>query len=1320
MRCIIIDNRYKILKKCGVGATGEVYKVLDLKSEHVIALKILSKKSTSSRVVQRFKREFRLLTDLHHPNLCSVYDFGTLRDGCSYFTMEYVDGPDIFEFTNKLPREKIYPLIVQLCRVLEYIHTKGLIHYDIKPGNVLIAKGKEIGSEETRIMVEKGPDSKKPYALSPVPIVKLMDFGLADEHQLQGGTLIRGTFPYIAPEVIKGLAIDHRADLYSLGVLMYEIFTQKRLRVSKKTSFATFLKQGADFVFQVPSKIAGGIPQWLEHILVKLRDREYSRANEVITVINACTKSKFTLETEKTIEGYLLSSRFVGRDQEMALLTSLHAKARHGHGNVVIIAGDTGIGKSRLLREFKLCAQLKRNHCFIGYARKGTVGPLEPFYDIFRELFNYMKEQTDFYRLRKVRLSLAVLLKIFPDLADSRVNKYLPRLVPIDPQQEKLRNFEALSELLRYCALYLGGLVILLEDLHWADDLSIQLLEYLGRNVVGKNIFICGVCRKEELAKNLMLKKMMTHLRREGYLTMIELKPLTFKSLYSFLDSTITKESNSSALVRYLMEKTGGNPFFVEEIMRTLLQKIGTRIGERVDVDDVRRISIPGTVEQIVVKRLKGLNRNSQRIVEFSAILHKGFRYDMMKHLTMMNDTDLLRALWDLKRRQILIEEDNRYQLYHAALSEAVHKRLSVRKQKVLNYRAGKTLEHLYKKNLDRVTEDIAYYFIEARTYKKGIHYGLLAAKKSSERYANEQAIRFYTGVLDILGNRNLKLQFTILQELTQIEITVGRYDDAIEHSRRALSLRAGSIDKKINVYLDMSNAFARQGDYSVALAIYREALKLLKKMKKGTVRLLLETYLKVRICRAYQIIGDHKRAVRCTFDNIRLPQKYVNDKHLLRLLGSIYHNIGTFESIRAEYSGDDYNKAFIYHKQAYKYYAKVGDQERIAGILNGLGIAYYVKFDFQRAINCYKRVITISDKIGDQYGVATGSCNLGNALNDRGYLQDAVVSFQKALAISQRIGNSLMLGAAFLGLGECLIQQGYYREVLSYAEQGLKIMRNMGWKEREIPSILLIGTVYKEMGDYTTALKQYRKALRIAKKLGHRIGIAALFAEIGSLYEEIGKLNVAKKYIENSLRIVINSSSKKVEIDCYRYLSHIHVLIGDYRKALQYYELGVRCAKKIGLRRALFQFFLLYSAICYYIAKHKEGVDVVNRVIKFAKEKEMKNIHAEALLYKVKNGLREGSLLKMEALNILDEAMNIASDIGRQEVIWRLYFEYGRLYQDDKQYSKALDYYKRCSKIFREVGCKIKSETNREYYLKHPDRRTVFTAIHEIEKLLD
>ncbi|KPJ71541.1 hypothetical protein AMJ52_08470, partial [candidate division TA06 bacterium DG_78] len=406
MSRMIIDNRYKVLRKIGSGATSNVYKARDLKNNTIIALKILSKTKTSSDVVQHFRREFRLLADLRHPNLCSVYDFGILKDGRSYFTMDYIEGDDIFTATRGLTYEKLYPLIVQLCRVLEYIHSKGLIHYDIKPSNVLIAKGKEQGAE-----------SKKPSAQRPMLHAKLLDFGLTGEQKTKDGTLMRGTFPYIAPEVIKGLTVDPRADLYSLGVLLYKICTRKSFKTGTETSFATFLQQQRECVAEPPSKFVSRMPKRLEQLIIRLLSAEpavrFSRANEVIEKINKFSRKQFDLETEKTIEGYLLSSQFVGREKEMGKLQSLYEQMQHGNGKVVLITGEAGIGKSRLLKEFKTITQMKRSHTFIGYVHKDKTGPLEPFHDIFCELIDYIKKRANLFQSRKHKLSLAVLFKMF-------------------------------------------------------------------------------------------------------------------------------------------------------------------------------------------------------------------------------------------------------------------------------------------------------------------------------------------------------------------------------------------------------------------------------------------------------------------------------------------------------------------------------------------------------------------------------------------------------------------------------------------------------------------------------------------------------------------------------------------------------------------------------------------------------------------------------------------------------------------------------------------------------------------------------------------
>jgi tetratricopeptide (TPR) repeat protein/tRNA A-37 threonylcarbamoyl transferase component Bud32 len=1309
----VVDRRYKIIKRLGSGATGTVYKARDLKDNTIVALKILSKKKTSSETIQRFKREFKLLAGLQHPNLCTVYDFGTLKHGRSYFTMEYVDGENIFKAAKRLPYQKMYPWIVQLCRVLEYIHSKGLIHYDVKPGNILVAKG-----EEHRAV------SKKYHVQRSIPCVKLMDFGLAGEQRLRGGNIIRGTFPYVAPEVIKGLAVDHRADLFSLGILLYEVFTRRKLQIKDRKSFVTLLKQQENIVSELPSKIVSDIPKRLEKLIMRLvefeSDERYSRANEVIKEINKISGKKFETETEKSIEGYLLSSKFVGRNREMAILQSLYEEAKHDKGKVVLITGDAGIGKSRLLREFKILVQTKRGYCMTGYTLKDKIVTLEPFYNIFKGLMSCIKEIPLRFWTREKKLWLAVLFRVFPELTIKRLGKNLPKLVPLDLKQEKLRTYDALTELITYCVSQLGEIVILLEDLHRADDLTIEFFEYLGRNLCKRNILICGTSRKQEIDENPLFKKVIDNLKKENYFTHIDLKPLRFRSLYSFLDSTITPGSNSFKFARYLMEKTGGNPFFVEEIIRILLQKSDVSIGEEIKLSHFQKVSIPETIEEVVVKRIKGLDNNSQMVTKYAAILVKNFTYDLMRQVTGLNDTELSRSLWELKKRQVLIEEGNRYRFYHATLREAINKRMAYRERRRFYYQVGKTLEIIHKKNTEKVVDDLAYYFINAKNRKKGLRYGLQAARDSSDRYANEQAIRFYKGVLGLLDENKLKQRFEILQKLAKIEALVGYYDDAVKDYKKTLNLKIGSIDKKIKIYLSIASVYTRKGKFDKTLPVYRRSLRVLKKMKSSKLKFLFDTYINVRISRVYQIIGDYKNASKFHFDDFKISKGGLQGSEAINLQSIIYHNIGTVVSIEGEYGKGHYDKVLSYYKKAYKYYKMMKAENRTAALLNDLGLSYSLKFDFEKAFEYYQKAIHVCEKIGDQDNAAIVSCNIGNILKDKGYYFKAVDCFQKALSTSKKIGSSGVIGASLLGIGECFLKLCNYTKATEYSMQALKIYRAMNWKRAKGLSMMIIGGIYQILGDYSLSLNSYRQAIKIFGDIKHQRYIADLLVRISSVFIELGAFSRARRYVEDALEIATMIEAKNIEVECYIALCRINIVIKNYVAASNYSEKGMRIAKKIGLKRQLHQFLLLVSGIHYYEKKYLKGLKIADKSIKMAKDMGTKDFYVEALLIKTKNEIKQGILSKIEIFKILNEAKKIAEELGCPEILWQVYFLYGRFFQDDKQYFKALDYYDKCNNVFENVCSRIKNKSYQRSYLDRPDRQAVYHAKNEIARLLD
>jgi serine/threonine protein kinase/tetratricopeptide (TPR) repeat protein len=1288
----IIDRRYKIVTKLGVGATGTVYKVRDLKDTKILALKILSKKTVSSETVQHFKREFTLLAGLRHPHLCSVYDFGILQDGRNYFTMEYIDGENIFRASRHNTYRDLYPWIVQLCRVLEYIHAKGLIHYDIKPSNVLIQKSKN-GT-----------------------CVKLMDFGLAGEERLGSGALIKGTFPYIAPELVRSSTIDHRVDLYSLGVLLYEIFTRRSFRRGKKT-FTSVLKQKKDRITERPSNIVRDIPKRLETLILRLLEykpsQRYGRANEVINEINKITGFKFESETEKTLEGYVLSSQFVGRDREIQLLQTLYKQAQLGNGKVVLITGDVGIGKTRLLKEFKVLTQLKRSHCLIGYAHREKTKPLEPFYDIFKELIHYIDNNVS------LKIPFAVLFKLYPDLIDGRLKKNLPKLVPLEPNQEKLRNFEALYELITYCAMRFGALIILLEDMHWADDLSTQFLEYLGYNIANTNIFICATFREEESKRYPHIKKMIASSNNENCFTHIGLYPLKFKKLYSFLDSIITPESNCTELVKYLMEKTGGNPFFVEEIMRTLLHTKNVIIGERIDIEDIKKLSIPERIEDVFLKRIKELDQTCTSVITFGAILLKGFSYDMIQRLTDFGDIELTKALWELKRRRILIEEDDRFKFYHATLRDTINRQLSKQEKINLNFRVGNTIASINRKKLDPVIEDLAYHYIQARDKKRGVVFGLQAAKKCSAMFANEQAIQFYQDVYELLVGKNKKQRVDILYALARVEVLADRYDDALSHYTKALRLKVGAIDKRIKIYLGIGDMYAKKGEQNEALRIYQRAATLLKKIKSSKFRILLAANINVKLCKAYIILGDYGHVEKFSFDNLRILKKRLKDRETVTFLIDIYNNMGATEIHKGIRSMIDYNKAIHCYKEAYKYSREIKADDKIAGALSNLAICYYYKYDYQKAFDCYEKAIQISEKVGDQYSVSSKLLNLGTILKESGQYSKAIESFQKVLSIAEKIGNPSITGGALLRLGACFLDRCEYTKARDNYLKALKIFDAIDWKGEKGYLIRSIGIINQLKGDYTSALKYYRKALKIFRDIRHQRKIADIYINISSALVAIGQFSKASKYIENSLKITTALGMKDIEIDSYRILCCINLIKKNYSRAQIHFEKNMKMAKQLGTKIQLLQSYLLLSEIYYHKNEYTKGSKLASKSMQLAEMMGTKDLYAEALLLKARCG-KYGNLTKNEVFEILKEAMQIVEEIDCPEILWKIYFEIGRNFQDDKEYHKAIRYYQLCNEIFEVVGGRFKKETYKISYLNHPERKQIFTSTNEIERALN
>ena len=358
-------NRYESLKSLGAGSAGTVLHVKDIQTGQEYALKTLSSCDISVTDLESFQSEFDVLRNLNHPNICQVYDAGQdKKKECYYLACELVKGKDLFKATENLPLDRIEELFVQALRAFNYLHQRSVFHLDVKPQNFLV--------EES--------DGKLN--------LKVIDFGFANFHKrhknlnspkggvegeapspqggVEGATQapIIGTAAYVAPEIIRGKPWDGRSDLYSLGISFYKA-------LARRLPFESFHTQEAHRKHveekpPKPSEFNPNIPQYLDGILLKLLEKDpekrYQKASDVIRDLKFYTNKNYEVETDKTRASYILEKgNLIARESEVKRFSTFYkdrlVDKTLKKSPYLIVNGERGSGKSRLLKEFENTAK---------------------------------------------------------------------------------------------------------------------------------------------------------------------------------------------------------------------------------------------------------------------------------------------------------------------------------------------------------------------------------------------------------------------------------------------------------------------------------------------------------------------------------------------------------------------------------------------------------------------------------------------------------------------------------------------------------------------------------------------------------------------------------------------------------------------------------------------------------------------------------------------------------------------------------------------------------------------------------------------------
>ena len=448
---LAIGNRYLLLERIGEGGMGTVYRALDRLNGTLLALKKVNRAadnlqlSTSATIHDTdsyglaLASEFQILARLRHPHIVSVLDYGFDGDKRPYFTMDLLLNPrKITEAAEDQPQEERVRLLIQLLEALAYLHQRGIIHRDLKPENVLVD--------------EQGQ-------------VRVLDFGLAlsAEYARQSEEILRGTLPYMAPEVLRGKSAQIASDLYGFGLVAYNVFgggypydtttTHSLIRI--------ILNEPPDLSpFEAP------VAQFLARLLAKDPEDRYRDVDETVQSLCVSLKYPRPQETLAIRESYLQTASYVGRETEMRQLLDLMSAAQSGEGTVCLIDGESGIGKSRLLNELRVRALVQNMLVLQGQ----EVAEGSNLYQVWRGVMQWLCLITNL-----TELEAQVLKDLVPNIAEI-LQTDVPNAPELSGQATQDRLINVVANIFRRQS---QPMVVILEDLQWSGDESIRLLKEL-------------------------------------------------------------------------------------------------------------------------------------------------------------------------------------------------------------------------------------------------------------------------------------------------------------------------------------------------------------------------------------------------------------------------------------------------------------------------------------------------------------------------------------------------------------------------------------------------------------------------------------------------------------------------------------------------------------------------------------------------------------------------------------------------------------------------------------------------------------------------
>jgi class 3 adenylate cyclase/tetratricopeptide (TPR) repeat protein len=802
---------------------------------------------------------------------------------------------------------------------------------------------------------------------------------------------------------------------------------------------------------------------------------------------------------------------FVGRERELTILGASLTTVRMGYGSFVELIGDPGLGKSRLVQE--LLSQAPDVRAVTAACDEYELStPYFPFRGLLRTLLDVPLDGDPVTVGERLRARLEPLAP--------EVVPWIPLLsLPLDVEIESTPEVDDLQPAFRRARLH--GLVesvleqllptaaaLVLEDVHWLDEASSQLLRHLGGRVTTKPWLICVTRRPTEGG----------FVAAEGVppiaaLTLL-LEPLSPESARALIDAAGADGRPEEELAA-IAERAGGNPLFLQELVTSGQQEV--------------EAALPESVEAIVTTRIDKLSPADRTLLRYAAVMGSTFSGELAERVLAADDPSAAAGSDSWDRLAEFVERDpyaaGGFRFRHALFRDAAYEGLSYRRRRELHTNVGTAYETLYASELPEHAELLSLHFFHAEEHAKAYEYSLVAGERAREKFANVEAAEFYGRALSAaahLPGVEPTAVARVWELLGDVSELAARYGDAADAYRRARRLLGGEqpvLLHKEGLIRERSSA------YPQALRWYRRALAAAEPPGSDAQpsRVALEIRLSYAGVRFRQ--GELGDCIEWCNDVVR--HALARDE-----LGALAH---AYYLLHLAYtsSGDPNRVAF--RGLALPIYQELGDLMGQANVLNNLGIDAYYEGRWDEALDLYGRSQAARERIGDVVGAATIVNNIGEIKSDQGHYAEAEALFSEARDVCARAGARFLAALAESNLGRLAARMGRFAEAEDALQQALGEFRDLNARSFVVETKARLAEKSVLAGDAVVALERADEALAAVDAGDGGAVVAGMLHRLrGYALIRSGAFDEAAEALEESIRTATAEGSGEQEAESY------------------------------------------------------------------------------------------------------------------------------------------------------------------------------------------